>query len=117
MKRAFGASFWKHALLFVLFFSAWGYLYIGASYNVGMQCGPHPPHPHPHPHDPAWGLQPVEDNEWMQPGNEPAGLIRDPEEQVFLTGATLQPMDSLFEVPVALEFAPSQVMKTSALED
>ena len=50
----------------------------------------------------------------MQPGNEPAGLIRDPEEQVFLTGATLQPLESLsFEdEPFAVEFAPSQVMKT-----
>ena len=55
MKRAFNASFWKHAILFLFLFVAWWWVYIGLATHAGMVCGPVPPSvDHPLPANQPW---------------------------------------------------------------
>jgi Cys-rich protein (TIGR01571 family) len=76
MQRAFNWSFWKHALVFMLLFSIWGYTFLGAYSRVAVECGPHPPHP---PHDKH------------HPEPRPEPKLPGPKEQQFLAGATFNP--------------------------
>jgi len=60
MQRAFKWSFWKHALVFMLLFSIWGYTFLGAYTQVAVECGPHhhhPPHTKHHPDPKLPGLK------------------------------------------------------------
>lgn len=64
MKRAFNASFWKHAVLFVLLFSGWWWMYAGLAARAGMMCGPPPSQTRPgHEHHDLgkpWQEQPLQ---------------------------------------------------------
>jgi Cys-rich protein (TIGR01571 family) len=90
VKRAFGKSFWKHTLVFALLFSVWGYAYLGASFRVGIACGPDfPPH-HPGPHDePYPGVKATQHE--LLPGATLDGDLVDDDlvEKPILSGATL----------------------------